>query len=112
MALRKPWSYHDIRRSFVTHVATLRVKDKATGDERLAVQPQVLEAIVNHIGEATRRGVAGVYNRATYDRFEKREALELWASHVEAIVAKAAIINAPPTAANAKIIRGKFGARR
>ena len=108
-ALRKGWSYHDIRRSFVTHVATLRVKDRATGDERLAVQPQVIEAIVNHIS-GHKSGVAGVYNRATYD-LEKREALELWASHVEAILAKAtAKISATPTAA--KVIRGKFGGHR
>ena len=107
--LRKAWTYHDVRRSFVTHVATLRVKDKATGDERLAVQPQVIEAIVNHIS-GHKAGVAGVYNRATYD-LEKREALELWAGHVEAIVAKAtANIKTAPTAA--KVIRGKFGGRR
>ena len=102
----------------MTHVATLRVKDKATGNERLAVQPQVIEAIVNHIS-GHKSGVAGVYNRATYD-LEKREALELWAGHVEAIVAKStAKIKATPTAgaaakskATAKVIRPKFGARR
>jgi len=108
MALRKPWSYHDVRRSFVTHVATLRVKDKATGEDRLAVLPHVIEAIVNHIS-GHKAGVAGVYNRATYD-LEKREALELWADHVDGIVAKAAKIKATPTAA--KVIRGKFGGRR
>jgi integrase len=106
MALRKAWSYHDSRRSFVTHVATLRVKDKASGQERLAVQPQVIEAVVNHVS-GHKAGVAGVYNRATYD-LEKREALELWASHVEAIVAKAAEIKAAPAG---KVIRGKFGSR-
>jgi integrase len=107
-ALRKGWSYHDIRRSFVTHTATLRVKE-ASGQQRLAVQPQVIEAIVNHIS-GHKAGVAGVYNRATYD-VEKREALELWADHVEAIVAKAAAhIKTAPTAA--KVIRGKFGGRR
>jgi integrase len=111
MALRKPWSYHDIRRSFVTHVATLRVKDKATGDERLAVQPQVIEAIVNHIS-GHKAGVAGVYNRATYD-LEKREALELWANHLDEITkgAPAAELAAKDKPA-AKVIRPKFGRRR
>ena len=34
----------------------------------------------------TRAGVAGIYNRAVYAN-EKRRALELWADHVEALVA-------------------------
>jgi integrase len=63
------WTLHDIRRSFVTHIA-----------EAGFAQPHVIEAIVNHIG-AAKAGIAGVYNRATYLK-EKRETLERWASYV------------------------------
>jgi hypothetical protein len=39
---------------------------------------------LNHSG-GHKRGTAGVYNRASYDR-EKRRALETWAEHVLALV--------------------------
>jgi len=92
LTFRKPWTYHDIRRSVVTHLA-----------DDLAVPPHVVEAIVNHIS-GHKAGVAGVYNRATYAA-EKRDALEKWADLIDTIVAKA-------KATPAKIIRGKFGKRR
>jgi integrase len=69
-----PWTLHDLRRSFVTHVS-----------EHGFAPPHVVEAIVNHISGA-KAGVAGVYNRATY-LAEKRQALELWGAHVAALVA-------------------------
>ena len=50
----------------------------------LGVQPHIIEAVLNHIS-GHKRGVAGIYNRATYDK-EKREALNLWAEHVTAQV--------------------------
>ena len=71
------WTLHDLRRSFVTHVS-----------ERGFAQPHIIEAIVNHISGA-KAGVAGVYNRASY-LVEKRQALELWGSHVSALVSGAA----------------------
>jgi integrase len=93
VSFRKPWTYHDIRRSVVTHLA-----------DDLAVQPHVIEAVVNHIS-GHKAGVAGVYNRATYAA-EKREALERWADHIDVIASKA------KAAPGSKVIRGKFGKRR
>ncbi len=49
----------------------------------LGVQPHVIEAVLNHVS-GHKAGVAGIYNRATYEK-EKRETLDRWAQHVEAI---------------------------
>jgi len=72
---RKPlphWVIHDLRRTAVTRMA------------ELGVQPHIIEAVVNHVS-GHKGGVVGIYNRATYDK-EKREALNLWAEHVMALV--------------------------
>jgi integrase len=66
------WTLHDLRRT------------AATGMAELGVQPHIIEAVLNH-ASGHKRGVAGIYNRACYDR-EKREALNLWAEHVLAVV--------------------------
>jgi integrase len=66
------WVIHDLRRSAVTGMA------------ELGVQPHIIEAVVNHVS-GHKGGVAGIYNRAAYDK-EKREALNLWAEHVMALV--------------------------
>jgi hypothetical protein len=50
----------------------------------LRVPPHVIEAVLNHVS-GHMAGVAGIYNRASYDK-EKREALNLWAEHVMALV--------------------------
>ena len=50
----------------------------------LGVQPHIIEAVLNHVS-GHKGGVAGIYNRATYDK-EKREALNLWAEHVMSTV--------------------------
>jgi integrase len=63
---------HDLRRSFATH---------ASG---LGIQPHIIEVILNHVS-GFRAGVAGIYNRHTYDA-EKRTALDRWAEHLLAIV--------------------------
>jgi hypothetical protein len=68
-----PWVLHDVRRTV------------ATGLAELGVQPHVIEAVLNHVS-GSRRGVAGIYNRATYAN-EKRQALDLWAAHIEALLA-------------------------
>jgi integrase len=60
-----PWVIHDLRRSFVTHIAELRY-----------APPHVVEALVNHVSGA-KAGVAGVYNRAQYLE-ERVEALDKW----------------------------------
>jgi integrase len=63
---------HDLRRSFATH---------ASG---LGIQPHIIEVILNH-ASGFRAGVAGIYNRHTYDA-EKQTALGRWAEHLLAIV--------------------------
>jgi integrase len=68
----RPWVIHDIRRSVATHMA------------EIGIQPHIIEAVMNHVS-GHKAGVAGVYNRAVYER-EKRQALDLWAEHVMALV--------------------------
>jgi integrase len=63
---------HDLRRSFATHAGGLDI------------QPHIIEVILNHVS-GFRAGVAGIYNRHTYDA-EKRTALGRWAEHLLAIV--------------------------
>jgi integrase len=64
------WTLHDLRRSMVTMM-----------NERLGIAPHVVEAVVNHISGPSKRGVAGVYNRAIYLE-ERRRALQQWAAYV------------------------------
>jgi integrase len=66
------WRIHDIRRTV------------ATGMAELGVAPHIIEAILNHRG-GHKAGVAGIYNRATYDAEIKR-ALAVWADHLRAIM--------------------------
>jgi len=67
-----PWTLHDLRRSV------------ATGMAELGVAPHIIEAVLNHVS-GHKAGIAGVYNRATYEK-EKRAALATWADHVLAAV--------------------------
>src|SRR5262249_40348682 len=68
-----PWSAHDLRRTALTGMA------------RLGVPPIVLGHVANH-RTTTRPGVTlAVYSQYAYDR-EKREALDLWAARLAAIV--------------------------
>lgn len=57
-------------------------------NDDLGIWPHVVEAVVNHVTGAAKRGVAGVYNRAEYLK-ERRRALERWARHLLKRVAKA-----------------------
>jgi integrase len=66
------WTPHDLRRTVATRMA------------ELGVQPHIIETTLNHVS-GHKSGVAGIYNRATYDR-EKREALNLWATHLLAVI--------------------------
>jgi integrase len=66
------WTPHDLRRTAATMMA------------ELGVQPHVIEAVLNHVS-GHRAGVAGIYNRANYER-EKTIALDLWADRLMAIV--------------------------
>jgi integrase len=64
------WVVHDIRRTAATRMADI------------GIQPHIIETILNHVGH--RAGVAGVYNRSSYQR-EVRAALALWADHVRVL---------------------------
>lgn len=70
------WRVHDLRRTVATNMAILKV------------QPQVIEAVLNHKSGLV-SGVAAIYNRHSY-LDEKREALEAWANRVEEIIDKEA----------------------
>jgi integrase len=66
-----PWGLHDFRRTLSTRL------------NEAGVDPHVVEALLGHAG--AKRGIAGVYNRASYAR-QKSEALDRWADHVAALV--------------------------
>jgi integrase len=66
-----PWILHDLRRTC------------ATGMAELGVQPHIIEAVLNHVS-GHKAGVAGIYNRARYER-DMREALQRWADHIDQI---------------------------
>jgi integrase len=66
------WTPHDLRRTAATMMG------------ECGVQPHVIEAALNHVS-GHRAGVAGIYNRATYER-EKAIAFDLWAERLMAIV--------------------------
>jgi integrase len=66
------WTPHDLRRTAATMMA------------ELGIQPHIIESVLNHVS-GFRAGVAGTYNRFLYEA-EKRQALNLWAEHLLAIV--------------------------
>src|SRR5262249_13449348 len=73
------WTAHDLRRSAVTNMA------------KLGVTPIVLGHVINH-RSVTKAGVTlAVYAQYDYAK-EKREALELWANRLAAIVASGAAV--------------------
>jgi integrase len=68
----EPWTVHDLRRTAVT------------GMQKLGFPIEVVGAVINHrSGKIS--GVTGIYARHDYAA-EKRQALEMWAAHVEALV--------------------------
>jgi integrase len=66
------WVLHDIRRTVATRMADL------------GIAPHVIEQVLNHVS-GHKAGVAGIYNRSSYDR-EVRAALALWQDHVRTLV--------------------------
>jgi integrase len=66
-----PFTLHDLRRTC------------ATGMAELGVQPHIIEAVLNHVS-GHKAGVAGIYNRARYEA-DMRQALQLWADHLDQI---------------------------
>jgi integrase len=67
-----PWVLHDLRRTLSTWLS------------ENDVEPHIVEAVLNHTSGAAKRGVAGVYNKATY-RGPKRAALVKWEAHIRAL---------------------------
>jgi len=62
-----PWTLHDLRRSWSTHV------------NKLIQAPHVVEVAINH-ASGILGSVAGVYNREQYMP-ERPRAMQLWADH-------------------------------
>jgi hypothetical protein len=54
---------------------------------RLGIAPHVVERLLNH-SSGSIRGVAAIYNRHNYAP-EMRHAVDLWAKHIEGLLAPA-----------------------
>jgi integrase len=78
------WRLHDLRRTVATVMAESPPDKEHPKARGLGVLPHVVEEVLGHVS-GHRSGVAGVYNRAKYER-EVRTALALWAEHVRAVV--------------------------
>jgi len=72
------WRHHDLRRTVATKLAESPPKG-------LGVKPHVVEALLNHIS-GHKAGVAGIYNRASYQP-EVKTALAMWADYLHANIA-------------------------
>jgi integrase len=71
-SVKEKWRLHDARRTVATRMADL------------GVMPHVIEAVLGHYS-GHKAGVAGIYNRALYEK-QVREALLMWSNHVRAVV--------------------------
>jgi integrase len=67
-----PWRVHDLRRTFASGLAALRVAIPVT------------EKLLNHTSGSL-GGIVGVYQKYDYD-IEKADALDRWARHLEGLV--------------------------
>lgn len=67
-----PWVFHDLRRTM------------ASGLARLGVALPVVERTLNHVSGSF-GGIVSVYQHHSYAE-EKREALKLWAAHIESLI--------------------------
>lgn len=68
------WGFHDLRRSLVTGM-----------NEQLRIHPHIVEACVNHVSGASKSGVAGMYNRASY-LTERKNAFNAWSDYIERLI--------------------------
>lgn len=68
-----PWRLHDLRRTF------------STWANEEGAEPHVVEAMLNHVSGSARRGVAGVYNKASY-RSQKTMLVMKWSEHVRDLI--------------------------
>ena len=66
------WRLHDLRRTF------------ATWASNAGHPPHIVEAVLNHVSGSAKRGVAGVYNKASY-RQPKGDVLKAWAAHIASL---------------------------
>jgi len=69
----RDWTPHDLRRTFSTRLH----------DDPLAVEPHIVEALLNH--SAHRAGPAGAYNRASY-RARMVSTLAKWEDYIRALI--------------------------
>jgi integrase len=69
-----PWRIHDLRRTTVTGMGELGIRD------------DVIELVVNHVS-GHRGGIAGVYNKSKLLP-ERKAALARWAAHLQGVVAR------------------------
>jgi integrase len=78
-----PWTLHDLRRTFATKLAALKVP------------PHIVERLLNHklgslsnqAGDGLVSAIADVYNRHLY-LDEMREAIDLWEKHLKRLTGK------------------------
>jgi integrase len=73
----RPWTLHDLRRSF------------ASGLQRLGVAPHIVELALNH-RSGTFSGVTGIYQRHRYAK-EVAEAFTVWSRHIETLTTQSAV---------------------
>ncbi|MBZ9954313.1 MULTISPECIES: site-specific integrase [unclassified Mesorhizobium] len=69
----EPWTPHDLRRS------------AATGMEEIGISPFIVAHVLNHVSITKGTVTSRVYARYDYMR-EKRQALELWADRLAAVI--------------------------
>jgi integrase len=74
----KPWTLHDLRRSFATLAA-----------EHDMAAPHIIEAMLNH-WSGSKTGIAGVYNRSSHERGKKQLA-DRYGDFITALVGGAGI---------------------
>lgn len=74
-----PWRLHDLRRSFVS------------GCARLRIPAEIVERAINHVSESF-GGVRGVYNVHAYED-ERRDAMTAWAGHVVRLLEQSSTSN-------------------
>ena len=70
-----PWVWHDLRRTVVT------------GMSEIGILPHVVEATVNHVSGVAKKGVAGIYNKASYS-LERQQALEAWGRYIDSVIGR------------------------
>lgn len=77
------WSLHDLRRTLATELRGI----KHPGTIRPIVSDAVVEAILNHVDGAGKKGVAKVYNRYAYVE-EKAAAIQVWQGYLDEAIAE------------------------